>query len=298
MNMSATDSIAREQNSVGNPVVRRGYGTYGGEVDKGEVRGTSTPPNDPAQMVGTTSAGSSPHPFGYTGRRWDPDLGLYYYRARWYDPQLGTFLQTDPIWALDYINLYSYVGLEPGNATDPSGMAPDCDGRNADSSGNCWYTLLDTARLSKDGYGTVADGVNLGGAVAASSLTRSVFSRSTPILPVGRSVRASETRIYGNFQRAGPGHAAGSGRDAVAMARSGDYAEVHVNRQLWSVSGGKVLSRLRPDVAGVRPDGKIDIVEILSPGQTPPDLRAKYSRALGDRMGTFDARLPTRGARN
>jgi RHS repeat-associated protein len=73
-------------------------------------------------MVGTTSAGSSPHPFGYTGRRWDPDLGLYYYRARWYDPQLGTFLQTDPIGSLDYVNLYAYVGLEPGNGTDPSGM--------------------------------------------------------------------------------------------------------------------------------------------------------------------------------
>jgi RHS repeat-associated protein len=108
--------------SVGNPVVRRGYGTYGGEVDKGEVRGTSTPPNDPAQMVGTTSAGTSAHPFGYTGRRWDPDLGLYYYRARWYDPQLGTFLETDPIGSLDYVNLYAYVGLEPGNATDPTGM--------------------------------------------------------------------------------------------------------------------------------------------------------------------------------
>jgi RHS repeat-associated protein len=93
---------------MGSPVVRRGYGVYG--------------ETDPAQMVGTTSAGTSAHPFGYTGRRWDPDLGLYYYRARWYDPQLGTFLQTDPIGSLDYINLYAYVGLEPGNGTDPSGM--------------------------------------------------------------------------------------------------------------------------------------------------------------------------------
>jgi RHS repeat-associated protein len=46
----------------------------------------------------------------------------YYYRARWYDPSLGTFLQTDPIGSLDYVNLYSYVGLEPGNGTDPTGM--------------------------------------------------------------------------------------------------------------------------------------------------------------------------------
>jgi RHS repeat-associated protein len=64
---------------------------------------------------------STGNPFGYTGRRWDPDLNLYYYRARWYDPQLGTFLQTDPIGSLDYVNLYAYVGLEPGNGTDPSG---------------------------------------------------------------------------------------------------------------------------------------------------------------------------------
>jgi hypothetical protein len=80
--------------AVGNPVGRRGYGAYGGEADQGEVRGTSTPRNDPAQMVGTTSAGTSPppalrafssskrfpeppKPFGYTGRRWDPDLGLF-----------------------------------------------------------------------------------------------------------------------------------------------------------------------------------------------------------------------------
>jgi RHS repeat-associated protein len=97
---------------VGNPVVRQGYGTYG--------------ETDPAQMVGTTSAGSTAHPFGYTGRRYDPDLGLYYYRARWYDPSLGTFLQTDPIGSLDYINLYAYVGLEPGNAADPTGMHVEC----------------------------------------------------------------------------------------------------------------------------------------------------------------------------
>jgi RHS repeat-associated protein len=40
----------------------------------------------------------------------------------WYDPATGTFLQTDPIGSLDYINLYAYVGLEPGNGTDPTGM--------------------------------------------------------------------------------------------------------------------------------------------------------------------------------
>jgi hypothetical protein len=69
MKLSATQSIAPQQNSViaisdavGNPVMRRGYGVYGGEADKGKVRGTSTPPNDPALMVGATSAGTSAPP--------------------------------------------------------------------------------------------------------------------------------------------------------------------------------------------------------------------------------------------
>ncbi len=36
-------------------------------------------------------------PFRYTGRRYDTETGLYYYRARYYSSELGRFLQTDPI---------------------------------------------------------------------------------------------------------------------------------------------------------------------------------------------------------
>ncbi|MGH1421721.1 MAG: RHS repeat-associated core domain-containing protein, partial [Hyphomonas sp.] len=36
------------------------------------------------------------NPFRYTGRRYDPESGLYYYRARYYDAAHGRFLQTDP----------------------------------------------------------------------------------------------------------------------------------------------------------------------------------------------------------
>jgi RHS repeat-associated protein len=60
-------------------------------------------------------------PFGYTGRQYDPETGLYYYRARYYSPYLGTFLTTDPIGTKDDPNLYMYVGLDPANATDPGG---------------------------------------------------------------------------------------------------------------------------------------------------------------------------------
>lgn len=57
----------------------------------------------------------------FTGRRFDKESGLYYYRARYYDAQIGRFLQTDRIGFSGEINLYSYVQNNAVNFVDPSG---------------------------------------------------------------------------------------------------------------------------------------------------------------------------------
>jgi RHS repeat-associated protein len=59
----------------------------------------------------------------YAGHRWDPNSGLYYFGARFYDPRIGQFLSpdTDAIIASGGINTYTYARNNPNRWIDPDG---------------------------------------------------------------------------------------------------------------------------------------------------------------------------------
>lgn len=61
------------------------------------------------------------NPYLFTGRRLEAETGLYYYRARHYDPETGRFLQRDPLGYVDGNNLYAYAVNNPVNFFDPLG---------------------------------------------------------------------------------------------------------------------------------------------------------------------------------
>jgi len=63
------------------------------------------------------------NPYMFTARRWEHYTGLYYYRARFYSPNLGRFLQPDPIGYYDSMNLYQYCLNNSVNFVDPLGLA-------------------------------------------------------------------------------------------------------------------------------------------------------------------------------
>ena len=92
------------------------YGPWGESL----VANPATP-----NTVITSYAGSR---FRYTGQTVLTEASLYYYKARVYDPVYGRFLQTDPIGSKDDLDLYAYVGGDPVNRGDPTGLATTCTG--------------------------------------------------------------------------------------------------------------------------------------------------------------------------
>jgi RHS repeat-associated protein len=60
--------------------------------------------------------------FTFAGKIYLGGVNAYYNEARFYDPRLGRFFQTDPIGYGDGMNMYAFVRGDPVNGRDPSGL--------------------------------------------------------------------------------------------------------------------------------------------------------------------------------
>jgi RHS repeat-associated protein len=114
---------------------------------------------------GSTTVGgtASNNPSQYTGREND-GTGLYYYRARYYNPTTGRFLSEDPIGFMAGANFYAYVGGNPLRYRDPFGLSPF----NFGSASTCFLKGAGNGALGALLVGGLAVGAaTLGAPVAA-----------------------------------------------------------------------------------------------------------------------------------
>ena len=74
----------------------------------------------------TASTGTLTNPFRYTAREFDTETGLYFYRARYYDPATGRFLIEDPIGFNAGMDFYTYVSNDATDLVDPQGLLQVC----------------------------------------------------------------------------------------------------------------------------------------------------------------------------
>lgn len=77
---------------------------------------------------GVASQGASTPGYAFTSREWDAEIGLSFYRARYYSPQSGRWLNEDPIGLAGGSHLSAYVANNPTRLIDPFGLCADQPG--------------------------------------------------------------------------------------------------------------------------------------------------------------------------
>ncbi|WP_165073864.1 RHS repeat-associated core domain-containing protein [Paludisphaera rhizosphaerae] len=176
--------------------------------------------------------------YKFTAREYDPLSGLYYNRARWYDPRTGTWIEPDPSnLAAGDPNVYRYAAGDPVDYTDPSGLS-------------LWSSVYDAAAYVGD---KVMRGVYTGDINASDDAYQAVKEAvGNSVLDTGAVAADTFSFGYAGHERAQQAQQAAMERGDVAaqvgfgvaklLGRAGQVAVV--------VGGVAVASKVAPAIPG------------------------------------------------
>jgi RHS repeat-associated protein len=161
--------------------------------------------------------------FGYTGARL-AIAGLYDMRARFYSPAIGRFLSTDPIGSSGGVNLYAYVGNDPLNFTDPSGLMAEGFGQGIEYGSNPFNifdsnALQNVANIAANGSAGRITGFVAGEAIGAIGAAAAMVA---PEIAMGRlaAAMAGATQAINSSIKVGTPLYRVFGDEAVGLGRS------------------------------------------------------------------------------
>ena len=256
------------------------------------------------------------NPFRYRGYYYDTDTGFYYVSSRYYDPEVGRFINADDI---DYLgadgsplsyNLFAYCMNNPVNRFDVNGNLSMPNWLKV-TVGAVAIAGLAVATVCTGGAVAVICGAALSGAIAGGAsgvvmgaigggisggwqgaldgacsgfMSGTLIGGATGMVSAGFNIATGTTTIVGNAHGSIL-HKLATNIEAGKMAMTGEYSQIGVNKSLGKMGLNGGLTR--PDVIGIGKNGVNKIVEVVSPRQSTSYISAKMAGMLSENPNTI-----------
>ena len=254
------------------------------------------------------------NPFRYRGYYYDTESNLYYLNSRYYNPEIGRFINADDI---DYLgadssplsyNLFAYCLNNPVNRFDVNGNWSMPNWLKV-TVGAVAIAGLAVATVCTGGAAAVICGAALSGAIAGGAsgavmgaigggisggwqgaldgacsgfMSGTLIGGATGAASAGLNIATGATTVVGNAHGSTL-HKLATNMEAGKMAASGQYSQIGVNKALKTMG---LNGTSRPDVIGIAKNGMNKLVEVVSPRQSTNYIINKMSNMLSNNPGS------------
>ena len=254
------------------------------------------------------------NPIRYRGYYFDMETGFYYVSSRYYDPEIGRFINADDI---DYLgadgsplsyNLFAYCMNNPVNRFDVNGNWSMPNWLKV-TVGAVAIAGLAVATVCTGGAAAVVCGAALSGAIAGGAsgavmgavgggisggwqgaldgacsgfMSGTLIGGATGAASAGLNIATGATTVVGNAHGSTL-HKLATNMEAGKMAASGQYSQIGVNKSLKTMG---LNGTSRPDVIGIAKNGMNKLVEVVSPRQSTNYIINKMSNMLSNNPGS------------